>query len=243
MIRNGRRALFLAVVALLVALVMSAALAGETVLPALVSRVLAAHLAGQTAAGNVDVKVEARPAWRLLRGEASYLRLDLREARFGQLPVDSFVLDAYDLALDPAKLWRKGELLFRRHGVLRATLRLTESDLNQYLWNTTDREKAFRLILGPGSATAEGSVKLLGQKVPLRLKGRFRVEPPLTLRFLPTQFYLGKVQVPRAFLENVVAQVFAVEIPARDLPVRVRLTDLRVEPGRLFLFAAAGPGE
>lgn len=242
--RGRRRRTFgVAGVAILGGALLAAALAGDSFLPGLVSRMVASHLAGRTAAGNVAVRIQARPGWRLLYGEAAYLRLDLGEARFGRLPVNSFVVDAYDLKLDPLKLWRKGELVFRSHGPLRATLRLTESDLNQYLWSTADQERGFRLILGPGTATAEGSLVLLGQRVPLRLKGRFRVEPPLTVRFLPQEFLLGKVRVPRAFLEKVVAKAFAGEIELRNLPVKVRLTDLRVEPGRMFLFASDAPEE
>lgn len=214
-------------------------LAGDVVMPLVAARLVAAELAGRTAAGTVQVKVETRPGWRLLLGEVSYLHLDLRDARFGQLPVSAFVLDAHDLAMDPGKLWRRGGISLRRHGPLRATLRLTEADLNRYLWATADQERLFRLTLGRGTAAAEGSLSLLGQRIPLRLKGRFLVEPPLTLRYVPEEFFLAQVQVPRALLENVVARVFAVRIRVGDLPVPVRLTDVRVEPGRLFLFASA----
>jgi hypothetical protein len=212
-------------------------LAGSAAVPPLVARLVAARLAGQTTAGNVQVKLAARPGWRLLFGEASYLRVDLREARFGELPVNGFVLDAYDLVLDPGRLWRRGEVLLRRHGPLRATLRLTEGDLNRYLWATADKERLFRLTLGRGTATAEGSLLLLGQRIPLRLKGRFRIEPPLVLRYVPEEFLLARVPVPRSFLANVVAKVLAVEIRVEDLPVPLRLTGVRLEPGRLFLFA------
>lgn len=240
--RGGRRTLRGVGVAVAAGALLIAALAGEAALPRLVERVLAAQLTGRTVAGDVEVRVEARPAWRLLKGEANYLHLDLRRARFGRLPVDSFLLDVYDLALDPGKLWRRGEIVLRRHGSLRATLRLTEADLNQYLWATVDKEKAFRLTLGADTATAEGSLTLLGQRVPLRLKGRFRVEPPVTLRYVPEEFFLAQVPVPRAFLESVVAKAFTVRIRLEDLPVRVELTDLRTEPGRVFLFASGATG-
>jgi hypothetical protein len=238
MSRGGRWSLCWTGVAAVVGALLVVGLAGGTLLPAIVERVVAAQLAGRTAAGDVEVKVEARPSWRLLAGEVSYLHLDLREARFGRLPVDSFVLDAYAVALDPGRLWRKGEIVVRRHGPLRATLRLTEGDLNRYLWATADKDKAFRLILGRGTASAEGSLALLGQRIPLRLKGRFVIEPPVTLRFVPEEFFLAQLPVPRPFLENVVAKAFVVQIRVEDLPVRVQLTDVRIEPGRAFLFAS-----
>ncbi|MDI6869895.1 MAG: DUF2993 domain-containing protein [Bacillota bacterium] len=242
--RRGRRVLLWAGVgAAAGAVVLLLGLAGDVVLPRLVARVIAAQLAGRTAAGNVQVEVESRPAWRLLYGEASYLHLDLRDARFGQLPVNSFLLDAHDLALDPGRLWRRGEIVLRRHGPLRATLRLTEADLNRYLWATADRDRAFRLVLGRDTVTAEGSLALLGQRIPLRLQGRFRVEPPLTLRYVPEEFFLARVPIPKPLLENAVAEVFAVQLRVEDLPVRVRLTDVRVEPGRLFLFASGVSGQ
>lgn len=217
------------------------ALGGNALLPPLVSRLIAAQLAGRTVAGNVQVQVEARPGWRLLAGQAAYLHVDLRDARFGLLPVDSFLLDAYDVALDPVRLWRRGEILVRRHGPLRATLRLTEGDLNEYLWTTADKDRAFRLTLGAGTVTAEGSLPLLGQRVPLRLKGSFRLEPPLSLHYVPEQFFLASLPVPRALLESVVAKLLVVRIRVEDLPVKVRLTNVRVEPGRAFLFASGAP--
>lgn len=215
-----------------------AMMAVGAVLPRLLSGVIASRLAGQTAARGVEVKAGARPSWRLLRGEIDTLHVDLREARFGRLPVNSFLLDAYDLRLDAPRLWRTGVLRVLRHGRLTATLRLTEADLNQYLWATADRERAFRLTLGRGFAQADGTLKVLGQPVPLRLKGRFVIDEPATLRFVPDEFFLAKMSVPRAILENVVAKVFYVRIQVEELPVKVRLTEVRVEPGRLFLFAA-----
>lgn len=214
---------------------------GNAVLPELLSRLIAAQLAGRTVAGNVTVELKAYPGWRLLTGRAAYLHLDLREARFGPLPVDSFLLDAYDVQLDPKRLWRKGEIVVQRHGPLQATLRLTEANVNEYLWTTVDKDRTFRLTLGEGTATAEGSLPLLGQRVPLRLKGRFRLEPPLTLRYVPEQFFLASLPVPRALLEGVVAKLLVLQIRVEDLPVRVRLTNVRVEPGRAFLFASGEP--
>ncbi|HHW13376.1 MAG TPA: DUF2993 domain-containing protein [Firmicutes bacterium] len=212
-------------------------LAADALLPSLVARTAEQQLAARAQASEARVQIEARPGWRVLSGEASYLHVDLREARFGLLPVNSFLVDAYDLRLDPGRLRRQGEIVLRRHGPVQATLRLTEADLNRYLWATVDKEKAFRLVLGSGTAAAEGSLAVLGQRLPLRIEGRLRVEPPATLRFVPQEFHLAKMRVPRAFLENVVAQVLAVRLPLEDLPLRVRLTEVRVEPGRLFLFA------
>ncbi|MGE5507529.1 MAG: DUF2993 domain-containing protein [Chitinophagales bacterium] len=218
--------------ALLVAL-----MAGSALLPRLLSGVIVARLGGETAARGVEVKVDARPPWRLLQGEVDTLHVDLREARFGLLPVDSFLLDAYDLKLDASRLWRTGTLRVLRQGRLTATLRLTEDDLNRYLWATVDRDRTFHLTLGQGYAQAEGSLTLLGQPVPLRLKGRFVIDEPASLRFAPDEFFLAKMPVPRPFLENVVAKVFYVRIRLEELPVKVRLTDVRLEKGRAFLFA------
>lgn len=213
-------------------------LAADALLPSLVAKTAERQLAARAKAGEARVQIEARPGWRVLAGEASYLHVDLRDAKFGLLPVNSFLVDAYDLSLDPGRLWRRGEIVLRRHGPVRATLRLTEADLNRYLWATADKERAFRLVLGPGSASAEGTLTVLGQRLPLRVGGRLRVEPPATLRFVPEEFYLAKLRVPRAFLENVVAELLAVRLPVENLPVPVRLTEVRVEPGRLFLFAS-----
>jgi uncharacterized protein YpmS len=184
------------------------------------------------------VESRAFPAWKLFRGELDSLSIDMRNARFGDLPVSALVIDGNYLSVDLQRLLgAKREFRIRRAESLKATLMLTERDLNQYLWKAVDPERSFNVSFAHDKASFAGKVRVLGVPFTVNLGGRFALVGPTTLRFVPDEFYLAQMKLPKWVLENFVAKAFTIPLQVKGLPVEVRITRVLLEQGRLYLFA------
>lgn len=230
---RGKRAL---VLVLLVAA--GLAVLGQVALPRFAANVIRAELLARTSAEMVTVETRAFPAWKLFSGRLDYLGIDMRNAKFGDLPVSAFYVDGNFLRVDLRKLLgQRREFRVERAESLKATLMLTERDLNQYIWRTADPDRNFKVGFSQEAASFTGQVRVLGVRFNVNLSGRFALVGPTTLRFVPDEFYLAKMKLPRWVLDTFVAKAFTIPLQVKNLPVEVRITRIRLEQGRLYLFA------
>ncbi|MDI3280301.1 MAG: DUF2993 domain-containing protein [Bacillota bacterium] len=205
--------------------------------PAFSSRV--ARVIGRAVeARAVEAVVYSFPALKLLAGEVDLLRVDARAARLGELRVSGLLLDAGGVRIDAGRLLRRGELAFQRVERLRATLYFSEEDLNAYLWATVDPQRLLKVRLERGRVHVSGRVPLLSLALKLDLEGRFVIEGPDAIRFVPERVAVEEAEIPRFLLDAFLREKLTVPLQLKGLPVPVHLTELRLEEGHLYLFAA-----
>lgn len=131
---------------------------------------------------------------------------------------------------------RKGEgLLVRRADSLRVSAVVAEDDLNAYLWAKVDPSRRFQIRLTPEATRLEGSVKLLGRSIDLRMKGHFAVTGRALVEFVIDDVAVESVRLPRLIIDALTPR-WTVQIDLANSPVPLQLKDVRVEEGRIFIY-------
>lgn len=221
-----------------VAVVLVVLAGSQWLLPPTFSRRVAREIGRAVDARAVEAAVYSFPALKLLMGEIDLLSVDARTARLGKLTVSGLLLDAGGVRIDAGRLLRRGELAFQRVGRLRATLYFSEEDLNAYLWATVDPQRLLRVKLERERVRVSGKVPFLGLMLRLDLNGRFVIEGPNVIRFVPEKVAVEESELPRFFIDAFLKEKLTVPLQLEGLPVPVYLTELRLEEGHLYLFAA-----
>ena len=111
-------------------------------------------------------------------------------------PLAAFFFEAKSLRLDLGKLVREGKVEPVSTSGARATVVLAEGELTAYLQKQLLALSDLRMELRAGKATLHGTARLLGQKVALSIAGKFTPQEG-ELRFVPTDFFVANLQVPR----------------------------------------------
>ncbi len=232
-----------AVSLVLVAVTALVAVGGQWFLPGFFERLVAAEMSRMVKAKTVDVQIMTVPPYRLLSGSFDTLRIDIRGARFGELAVSGFFIDAHGLDVDVRELLARRKFVISRVDRLQSTLMLTEGDLSDYFLRTVTKGRVTSVRLVDGKAIVAGSVPFLSTNLDVNLIGSFAIEKPTTVRFVPEELSVQRTLLPKFLLNNfIVKEAFAVPIRVENLPVPLQITDIRVERGRLFMFAEKDSG-
>lgn len=227
-----------AVSAVLVALTALVAVGGQWLLPGFFERLVAAEMSRMVKAKTVDVEVMTVPPYRLLSGAFDTLRIDIRGARFGELAVSGFFIDARGLDVDVRELLGRRKFVISKVDRLQSTLMLTEGDLSDYFSRAVTKGRVSSVRLVDGKAIVAGSIPFFNTNLNITLIGSFAIEKPTTIRFVPEELTVERTLLPKFLLNNfIVKEAFAIPIRVEDLPVPLEITDIRVERGRLFMFA------
>lgn len=221
--------------ALLMALVM-ALTGGQLILPRMVEDQLAAGIRDSVGpVGLVHVDVSAFPAWHLLGGKVRQMTVDVRQAHIGGLKIEAFLIDAHNLLIDMPKLRRGEGFTVRAADSLRVSAVISEGDLNAYLWAEVDPSRRFQIRLTPEVSYLEGSIKVLGKAIGVKVRGRFEVADRTLARFVVDDVEIQNARLPR-FIVDALLPKWAVQIDLANSPVPLEVRDLRVEDGRLFIY-------
>lgn len=212
------------------------AVASQLALPGYVEQRIEAGL--QSAFERVDfvrADVRAYPALALLGGRIHALNLDLRRVRMGGLTVDAVLLDGRNVVIDLPKLLAGRGVEVSSADLLRATLVISEDDLNEYFWSQIHTSKFFRVELERGRAVLHGSFNILGREVGVTVSGRFQVTGGTQVSFVPQEVTVENTAVPRMFME-VIAREWAITLDLEQAALPLAIDDLFVEEGQLLIY-------
>lgn len=185
----------------------------------------------------VRASLESFPAAALLWGRIDRIHLDLRRVAVSGLTVDAVLVDGEDLVVDMPKLLRGEGVEIEDAGALRATLVISEEDLNEYFWSRVENRRSFRVSLERGQAVLAGSLTLLGRELDVRVSGSFRVAGPTSVAFVPEQVSVDGAPVPQ-FLVDWVASEWQLVLDLGGAPFEVAIEQLWIEDGELLVYGA-----
>jgi len=168
------------------------------------------------------------------RGQLEDLKIEARDlVTTDGFPLAAFFFEAQRLQLDLGTLVRQGKVELSSTYKARATAVLSEAGLTEYLQKNLKPLSNVRMELRGGKATLHGTALLLGQQVKLSIGGKFEpVEGEL--RFVPTDFFVANIGVPR-FLLTALSREVEFTIPLGKLPLPLELESVRIEEGRAYL--------
>jgi len=192
-------------------------------------------------ASLVRAEIRSVPAVELLWGRIDRAELELRRVVLGEIAVDAVRVDGEELWVDAPKLFRGEGVDVKAAKALRATLVLTEEDVNQYFWSRIQGAKRFRVSLERGQARVAGSFSLFGREFDVRVNGKFRVAGPASVAFVPEQVSVDDAAVPQ-FLIDLVASEWQLLLHFGEAPFSIAIEDLLIEDGRLWVYGARPAG-
>jgi len=171
---------------------------------------------------DLELKVGARPALKLLDGKADYLEFSARRVRAEGLYFDAVYAYFTDLEFQDDEIIGEMKAL---------ELVLLAADLNDYL---VDYD--IELLLEPGSVRALTPVEVFGQIMEIKVRGSLSIREERYLVFSPDSVILEGLEIPRAWLDDVLKEV-RLEIDLDRFPVPFRVEEVHVGEDKLLLKA------
>lgn len=203
-----------------------------TVLETRIERALGQRL---TKADYLEVDIQAWPALASLVGRFHRINIEARDFVVDKLPVGAFLIQGYQVRLNPGALYHNGQILLENAADLRLTALFTEKGINEYFWEQVDPEKRFRITLTQEDAVLEGTIAFFGQQIALALRGVFEIRDQTRIIFIPEALTVENVTVPQVILKSLVEDK-ALIMDLAGLPVPLVIDEIRLEEGQLYAF-------
>lgn len=187
-----------------------------------------------SSAAKVSVQVGQGSLTSWARGQLQDLKIEARGlVTKDGFPISAFFFEAKLLELNLGMLVRQGKVELLSTHEAKATAVISEGDLTSYLQKSLQPLTNVRMELRAGKATLHGVATLLGQKVKLSIAGKFTPQAG-ELRFLPTDFFVAELKLPRFLLTSLAKEV-EFTIPLGKLPLPLALESVRIENGNAYL--------
>lgn len=200
-------------------------------------RIRQALAAGLEEAGSLEVRVEARPGWRVLAGSIDRLEIEGRGLRSGELVADRLSVVGEAIQLDMARLAGARQLAVSSAGRLDLEMTLSEDALNRFLQATNDLARLLHVQLLPEGARLLLDAELQGQRVRIALNSQLQVQPGNVVAVIPDRLAIEQNGGEALALDLAGGNTpLAVQLGA--LPVPVELDRVTVAEGELHLFAS-----
>ncbi len=194
---------------------------------------------GAQGAESVRVYVRTFPALALATGRVDLLRIDVRNFLAGGLRVQRLFVDVRGARMDLAGALRGRGLGLEAARESELTVIVSEGDLNAFLHSRDDLLRNLSVRLRPGAASVEGRVSVLGLPLNVTLDGRFVIEGSARLRYVVDEFRVGKTVVPKVIKDELAKRV-DLSLEASGLPFPVKLQDVNVQDGVVYVFGTVG---
>lgn len=147
----------------------------ELVLPPVVARAVQRGLASYLGGEVSSVSLEAHPVMKMLIGKFDKVTVETRNVDVGGLLVDSLTATVNGLSVNLATLVLKHEFQPTWQKTAGLTIKISEANLNRYVWANVPNVSDGHITLEPDKAVVVGNLLIVGQKVPVRAEGRFVV--------------------------------------------------------------------
>lgn len=187
------------------------------------------------ASGEVEVRVEAFPAWQLLQGHLDRVKINAKEVRLNGLTLAELQGEFRQVRFSWWAAWHHGDFSYSFQEPGNIQVQVREEDLTQYLsgrWNLPLQDLAVAIAGTRVRLTA--SLVVAGQKLPVLLQGTMTLTPPGTIRVVPDRVQVGLLS-PGPELREKLAAYTTFPLPLDTLPVRVEFHRLEGGEGQLTL--------
>lgn len=187
--------------------------------------------AGLTGANNPDAKVAVSINWMgvkdLWEGKVRRIKIDGRNCRISNLDYERLQLDNQGFSLDLPLLLKEKRLEITSIQRTKIAASVSERALQDYL-NLSHPGYGVGVIIKPGQLQLSGNVLLLGNKVPVELKGELVNSSSKTIEFHPSGFSIARHSVSGEvvdFIGNQLPLKFSVMENWPLMITRIQLTE------------------
>jgi len=219
--------------------VLMLALAASVTTPFIAGTAMRLALVRSFGTGDIAVTVQAWPAPALWWGNIGTLSVAARSLRIGRLDVAAFDAVLTRVAVDPAQLYGRRELVVRSVGSGLARVMVTADNLAR-LVAAQPSVKQVVVHLNPGTMVLDGTVSVLGADFPASVAGHLAVRDGAHLDLVVDRVtVLNGLPVPPDVASRLAASINPI-LDLGGMPFGLRLTRVTIGQGIVMLQAAAG---
>jgi len=210
----------------------------QMILPGKLAAAMEKALQEQWEMQDVQVKIYAFPAIKILTGRIDRAEIFVGSAVFGMVPVNDLYIELKEVRIDVVSaLQRDINYEMQRAGTVK--FKITEQGLNDYLKdNPISGLGNVTIELSEDISTVKSQVTVLGSKVDLALLGRFTLKNG-SLAFLPEDFGIDKHSLGDLFRDRFKAGT-NLEITIGTLPYDTELHSLETGENIITFYGTIG---
>jgi LmeA-like phospholipid-binding len=219
--------------------VLAAAIGANLGTPVIAAAAVRGSLRTLLGTAQVDVALQTWPPPALWWGSVDRMTVRARDVQTGDLRLDQFDATFQGVRLDPRALYAERILVIRSVESGRARGTMSQEALARAI----AQQRGVRvemLALRSGRVLVRGTIRVLGADVAVDGSARLALHGHDSIDLILDRTRVAGVGSVAAIRGQLTTRVSpALRVPA--LPLGLRLTNVRVEDGRLLLDAATGP--
>ncbi|HKM43657.1 MAG TPA: DUF2993 domain-containing protein [Limnochordia bacterium] len=193
-------------------------------LPRITSQ-LQREIEGSLQAREVQVQVKAPWGWELFFGRLPGLEFTAWDAVIDDLQVSKVELHGEQIRFDPRLLWQEQELVYTDAENVQGEIVVTESALNELLWEAVDPDRFLSLKVVPEGINLEGTINIWNMEWTVTVTGDLQVHDGTALRYVLKDLALLDTRFP-AVLLDVLSDHYEFVIDFGVFPYPVELEDV-----------------
>lgn len=209
-------------------------------LPSLVEQKMSESLQSAVPGAPIDVRLSAFPALRLLTGSVGKFAVDVRDFALNGLTVAHLAVEARNLDVDVAGVWRGETLPVRGGGSFVIQVVVTEDALTDYINDTLAWPGDVRAEVRDDGVRVSGDVRLGETTLPVVVVGRFEPADGTAITFVVDDLMVEGARLP-TFMLTVLKEAYRVRIDLDDAPLPLFVDEIVHEQGQIILKGRGQP--
>lgn len=198
----------------------------QLLLPIAAETMIERSLKRSMQAAELDVEVDALPAFDLIDGSADKITISGRDVLIGRLLCSRIDVSAHDVDVDMPRLVNDGKFIFEHLGEVSVTAEIKEDAMAKTLEQSADKLSNVKVTVTPSGIEAEGDYSLGKMPAHIALTGQlvgrgdkiYFVSERATIKHS-----IGKISA------NLKTEIELAELSS--LPFAVRITEIRPNDG------------
>ncbi|MDP2211207.1 MAG: DUF2993 domain-containing protein [Candidatus Aquicultor sp.] len=169
----------------------------------------------------------------LFRGKIERVYIECTKSEFNGIKAKSVVITVKDIEFDVKKTLQTRDAAIRDIGRARASIVVSEAEINKFIARSHDDLKGWRLDLKPNEVVANAEIEMIGKldvSFRPRLKGDRLVLEPTEAKFAATDS-LGLSEA-----KNWIGEI-GLDLPVSDLPFNMKITKVLVQDNQMLVNA------
>ncbi|MBM7624156.1 DUF2993 domain-containing protein [Sporohalobacter salinus] len=208
-------------------------LISQLVLPVYFSQQLEKSLSKKLESSqSLKVEVSSFPALLMLTGRFQRVDLKGKELVVDRLRVAELEAKFSNIKLKSTPDKEKGSRFVGDNKRLKLTF--TEEDLENYLADRLSSLQNIILNLGPKQTTLSGDFDLFGNRIKLKLGGKFKLETNQKLSFIPQDLMVAELRIPREIIKELMSEI-NLTLDLTKLPVPLQADKIKIKQDKLMI--------
>lgn len=210
----------------------------ELVLPAVAAKAIQHGLSSYLGGEVSSVALEAHPAMKMLIGRFDKVTVETLNVDIGGLLVDNLSATITNLSVNLADLALKREFKPTWERNVGLTVRISEQNLNRFVWANVPNFSDGKITLAPDKAVIEGNLLVREQKLPVRAEGQFVINSDAQVSFEPATASLSGYAMSQdqlALIRSFGGLRLTIDLGKLKTPLVAR--DIKTASGQLTIIA------